>query len=142
MLAHRNALIDTIDDVASLATVDLIMYLSFPRTSYYVTVALVNGKMYSNMLMVLFNSRIRILGSRASKSVSEEGYNMNGINPQSVRLPDGSAGGRRVARNTPIALSGIRVEEQTWIHTDQRNVAAEEEEQVRYFLCLLALAPS
>jgi len=47
------------------ATVDLILFLAFPHKAYHGCVALTLAKLYSNALLVLFNSRIRIVGARS-----------------------------------------------------------------------------
>lgn len=47
-----------------MATVDLILYLAFPHSTYYPCVALVLAKLYSNSLLVLLNAQIRIVGAR------------------------------------------------------------------------------
>ncbi|KAG7097740.1 hypothetical protein E1B28_005062 [Marasmius oreades] len=54
---------------ATIATVDLILFLSseFP---YHVTPALTLAKLYSNSMMVIFNSRVKIVGGRGQSSTS------------------------------------------------------------------------
>ncbi|KAF9262829.1 hypothetical protein L218DRAFT_840393, partial [Marasmius fiardii PR-910] len=49
---------------AAVATVDLILFLVFPATPYHITAALILAKVYSNSLLVIFNSRVRIVGGR------------------------------------------------------------------------------
>ncbi|KLO19181.1 hypothetical protein SCHPADRAFT_918701 [Schizopora paradoxa] len=46
------------------ATIDLILFLSFQHNSYHGCVALTLAKLYSNSLMVIFNSRLRIVDGR------------------------------------------------------------------------------
>jgi len=46
------------------ATIDLILFLSFPHNAYHGCVALTLAKLYSNSLMVIFNSRLRIVDGR------------------------------------------------------------------------------
>ncbi|KAG7097841.1 hypothetical protein E1B28_005156 [Marasmius oreades] len=54
---------------ATVATVDLILFLS-SKFPYHVTPALALAKLYSNSMMVIFNSRIKIVGGRGQSSMS------------------------------------------------------------------------
>lgn len=46
-----------------MALLDIILFVSL-KTDYHITPALVLSKLYSNCVLVLFNSRIRIVGGR------------------------------------------------------------------------------
>ena len=76
------------------------------------------------MLMVLFNNRIQIVGSRGARTDTENVYNSNSLKMRHVGRADGGAG------TAPIAFASVRVEEQTWQHTDQGAISLGE--QVRY----------
>ena len=91
---------------------DLILFLVFPEASYHGCIALVLAKLYSNSLLVLLNSRMTILGSRAANSGAEDAYRAHSFMlpaPQSRRPDVGSRGTQN---------SGVHVHEQTWFHTD------------------------
>jgi hypothetical protein len=121
-------------NVALAATVDLILFLAFPHASYHSCVALVLAKLYSNSLLVLFNFRIRILGSRGTKNITENSYVGSNIKAST------SGGGRATGRNASTPLNGVHVYEQTWIHTD--HIGTEMialEDQVRHLLFALSL---
>ena len=99
------------------ATVDLVLFLVFPRAAYHGCVALLLAKMYSNSLMVLLNSRIRILGSRSERGTGEDSYNslhINNSGPAAVHI---------TPRSAAIGLGGgVHVHEQTWTRTDGETI--------------------
>lgn len=76
--------------------------------------------MYSNSLLVLLNSRIRIVGGRGE---NEPDQSFNSLHLRSgstaVRLPVSS---RNIKEST-----GVHVEEQTWVHTDGGETIAMDE---------------
>ncbi|PFH47148.1 hypothetical protein AMATHDRAFT_68360 [Amanita thiersii Skay4041] len=49
---------------ATVAVVDLIMFLAFEKANYHAVPAMVLSKLYSNSLLVLLNARVRIVGGR------------------------------------------------------------------------------
>ncbi|KAF9258641.1 hypothetical protein L218DRAFT_1004786 [Marasmius fiardii PR-910] len=53
--------------IAAFAAIDLILFLIFPTQDYHITPALALAKVYSNSLLVVFNSRVRIQGGRGSR---------------------------------------------------------------------------
>ncbi|KAF9255457.1 hypothetical protein L218DRAFT_912323 [Marasmius fiardii PR-910] len=57
---------------ATVATVDLIFFLISPESSYHMTPALVLAKLYSNSFMVIFNSRVEIVGGRGHSTSNEK----------------------------------------------------------------------
>ncbi|GJE96047.1 hypothetical protein PsYK624_122400 [Phanerochaete sordida] len=108
---------------AIMATVDLILYFAFPHEAYHGCIALVLAKLYSNSLLVLFNSRIRIVGSRNWSDSSCVSSNADGRRPTfapgpkpDVLFPDASV----------ASLGSIRVERGPW-----RDGRIELEEQKR-----------
>lgn len=50
--------------LATVATVDLILFFAFPKNNYHTTPALTIAKLYSNSLVLTFNSRMRVIGGR------------------------------------------------------------------------------
>lgn len=55
--------------LAVVALIDLILFLAFPHATYHTVPAQSLSKLYSNAILVLFNSRVKIRGGR------EELYN-------------------------------------------------------------------
>ncbi|KAK7052973.1 hypothetical protein VNI00_004293 [Paramarasmius palmivorus] len=55
---------------AAVALVDLIVFLVLPDDNYHIVPALVLAKLYSNSLLVVFNSRLRIPHARGNDSES------------------------------------------------------------------------
>ncbi|KIJ36587.1 hypothetical protein M422DRAFT_124423, partial [Sphaerobolus stellatus SS14] len=58
--------IETGSLTATVAIVDITLYLVFPHQDYHTAPALTLAKLYSNTLLVVFNSRLRIVGGRGS----------------------------------------------------------------------------
>lgn len=78
-----------------MAIANLILFFRFPKTNYYTVPVLVIAKLYCNTLLVLFNSRMRIVGGReedlgqAAVSLSTRGWQMPTFNhPTSVYFED------------------------------------------------------
>ncbi|KIP06791.1 hypothetical protein PHLGIDRAFT_445294 [Phlebiopsis gigantea 11061_1 CR5-6] len=100
-------------------TVDLILFLTFSHSAYHACVALILAKLYSNSLLVLFNSRIRIIGGRGYTNDSSF-ISYHGSSTQAPSAHNTSA--------TPVVLSPrgavqtlsgtIRVDEETWVNRD------------------------
>ena len=67
---------------ATVAIVDLTLFLVFRQNNYHTTPALVLAKLYSNSLLVQFNSRIRIRGARDE----ELDYAMNSFHSSAVQV--------------------------------------------------------
>ena len=49
---------------ALLATIELVLFLTFPHKPYHACITFILTKIYSNSLLVVFNSQIRIVGAR------------------------------------------------------------------------------
>ncbi|KAG7097842.1 hypothetical protein E1B28_005157 [Marasmius oreades] len=76
---------------ATIATLDLILFLS-SNSLYHVTPALTLAKLYSNSMMVIFNSRVEIAGGRHWQSSAEGGISIisqenSGLGPLSRARP-------------------------------------------------------
>jgi hypothetical protein len=63
--------IETGSLTAAVATVDIILFLSFPHNNYHTAPALTLAKLYTNTLVLILNSRIRIVGGRESSQSGE-----------------------------------------------------------------------
>ena len=94
---------------------DLALYYAFPLNSYHSCIATILGKLYSNSLLVVFNSRIRISSGRDWTSETQEiDVSLHDhARRSSIRAPI------RFARTprSPTATSfpgGIYVEEEVW----------------------------
>ncbi|KAF9262841.1 hypothetical protein L218DRAFT_928877 [Marasmius fiardii PR-910] len=55
---------------ATVATSELILFLVFPSAPYHITAALILAKLYSNSMMVIFNTRMKIVGGRGQSASS------------------------------------------------------------------------
>jgi hypothetical protein len=63
--------IETGSLTATVATVDLILFFSFPNNNYHTTPALTIAKLYTNSLVLTFNSRMRVIGGRDETHTSD-----------------------------------------------------------------------
>ncbi|EKM52235.1 uncharacterized protein PHACADRAFT_260469 [Phanerochaete carnosa HHB-10118-sp] len=115
-------IIETGTLTAFAAVLVLVLYVALPNRAYYTAVGAVLGKLYSNALLVLFNSRMRVSGSRAPPSTHTRGPSDDATR---VHRPAARLGAKALVsfgRSTPEAtspdLGGVHVEEQVWVHTD------------------------
>lgn len=53
---------------AAAATVDLVLFLVFPNNAYHTAIAVALAKLYSNSMLVILNSRMKIVGGRKMAS--------------------------------------------------------------------------
>lgn len=98
------------------ATVDLVLFLAFSHTAYHAAVALTLAKLYSNSMLVILNSRMRIRGARGSRGESETGVS-GAVEQTSMDFAT-----RRSALNT--TRTGIHIHETRW--SDAEEIALEE----------------
>lgn len=56
---------------ATVATVDIILFLAFPHNNYHTAPALTLAKLYTNTLLLIFNSRMRVIGGRDGTQTTE-----------------------------------------------------------------------
>lgn len=91
--------IETGTCTAVMAIVNLGLFFGFPRTNYYTVPVLIIAKFYCNTLLVLFNSRMRIIGSREELAL-EDGY----TGPPSTTRSRMSTQGLVFSRPTSAAL--------------------------------------
>lgn len=122
------------------ATLDLILFVTFPTTAYHVCVGLLLTKMYSNTLMVLFNCRIRIVGGRGQ---GDEDDSINTVNlvatrpSTALRLPMSPRGARPT---TAGGRAGIHIEQETWIHSDREREDIPMEVRYNHARCTVSLS--
>ncbi|KIP12183.1 hypothetical protein PHLGIDRAFT_124345 [Phlebiopsis gigantea 11061_1 CR5-6] len=95
---------------ATAATLMLILYVALPHRAYFSTVGAILAKLYANSLLVLFNSRIRIAGSRNWPS-----------HARGVSSDESAAHTARVfsPRRAAMALGGVHIQEQVVVHADE-----------------------
>ena len=106
--------IEDVCPVAVMAIISLILYYACPNTPYHVTAATVLAKIYSNSVLAIFNSRIRIVGGREE---AENGQNLHlSLRPSlhSSTSPSGTAN----ARIAVSQIGAIRIQEDIYVHTD------------------------
>lgn len=92
-----------------MAIISLILYYACPNTPYHVTAATVLAKIYSNSVLAIFNSRIRIVGGREE---TENGQNLH------LSLRPGTYPGSAGASIPVSQLGAIRIQEDVYVHTD------------------------
>ena len=69
----RTARADRRTPAAVAASVDIILYYAFPHNSYHSCAATILAKLYSNSLLAIFNSRLKIVGGRDWRSSDPAG---------------------------------------------------------------------
>lgn len=75
--------------LATVAIVDLGLYYGKSRAGFFVTAAVILGKMYSNSMMVMLNSRAIIMDGRSAPEVMALSFSENQLG-QDVSLASGS----------------------------------------------------
>lgn len=87
-----------------------IIYYKFEEP-YYVCPATFLAKIYSNSLMAIFNSRIRIQKGR-------EWYAEEAVNAHISLMPRFQSGSGGNSARAGSRLTGVHVQEDIWIHSD------------------------
>lgn len=64
-------------EIAALAVIDVALFLSLPKQIYFICSSFAVPKLYSNSVLVLFNSRIRILDSKPDASAIKLTHRVN-----------------------------------------------------------------
>lgn len=110
--AARPRTSDLTESTATAAVVDISLYFGFSHNNYHACVALVLAKLYSNSLLVLFNTRARVVGGR--NWTPDVIYELR---------RDGSAPTQQMpvtlgARSAASSLGGVHVHEEIWVNTD------------------------
>ncbi|KAK7455826.1 hypothetical protein VKT23_010860 [Stygiomarasmius scandens] len=95
--------IETGSITAIVASLTLILVISFPDQTYYTTPSLIIPKLYANTLLVILNSRFRIVGGRDDEDYS----NMTSIE---FRLSQPAQDNGRTSRNSGVVLDLQRVD--------------------------------
>lgn len=93
------------------AAIMLLLYVTTPNHAYYSAIGAILAKLYANSLLVMFNSRIRIIGSRnmplPGRCISSDDSNTAGNIAGRVLSP----------RTAAMTLPGIQ--EQVTVSTDE-----------------------
>ncbi|KIP12185.1 hypothetical protein PHLGIDRAFT_98571 [Phlebiopsis gigantea 11061_1 CR5-6] len=97
---------------ATAAVVDISLYFGFPHNNYHACVALVLAKLYSNSLLVLFNTRARVVGGRNWTPDVIHELRRGGSAP-TQQVPVSLS-----ARSAASSLGGVHVHEEIWVNTD------------------------
>ncbi|EJD01886.1 uncharacterized protein FOMMEDRAFT_86787, partial [Fomitiporia mediterranea MF3/22] len=91
---------------ATLTLAEVAMFFAFPHLTYSVCLSIIRAKLYSNSLLVIFNSRLRI-GSQMDSTFISDG-NLDNATRTEFALRETSR-----SLNSTIILRGIRSEDQT-----------------------------
>ena len=98
---------------AVMAILSLVLYYACPNTPNHVTAATVLAKMYSNSVLAIFNSRIRIIGGREDTEIGPNA--LLTLHPATRR----SSGTNKVVSNISGSdIGAIRVQEDIYVHAD------------------------
>ncbi|KAF8873112.1 hypothetical protein BD779DRAFT_1679370 [Infundibulicybe gibba] len=118
--------IETGSMTAAVATIDIALFLGFPHNNYHTTPALVLAKLYSNTLVVIFNSRLRIVNGRdATQSIELNSYSSTWKDGRTRSKPsrDQSQPTRRDdRRQIEVTVNTLAVRQDDWnndMYTDQ-----------------------
>ncbi|KAF9460010.1 hypothetical protein BDZ94DRAFT_1311874 [Collybia nuda] len=98
---------------ATVAIIDVVLFIAFKSRNYHVAPALILGKLYSNTLVTSLNSRLVIVGSRNSTSTDEiNSYRSRGTiidSAQRMRFP--GVASRLRKGDTSVT---VNIERQVW----------------------------
>lgn len=101
---------------ALMATIDLILFMAFPHTAYHAAIALTLAKLYSNSMLVILNSRIRIIGGRNPIPGDTIAVDVSGSYRSGPKFA--------TRRSELTTLGGVHIQEQTW--TESESIPMEE----------------
>lgn len=98
---------------AAVAALDLLLFLLLPEKDYHITPALSLSKFYSNSLLVIFNSRLHIPGSRGVDSESSRNVNvgLGGVTSRGGSSNQPQRGGIRLDVENSIWVDPMPLEE-------------------------------
>ena len=118
------------------ATLDIVLFLSLRQFPYHACVAITLAKLYSNSLLVIFNSRMRIYGGRGNVPTSlldpNSGISLRNNRSQEVKAPShtpkhvslkGSSG--HVTSTTPTWIN-VKKDTEVWTDHDDSDIPLEE----------------
>ncbi|EKM52232.1 uncharacterized protein PHACADRAFT_198296 [Phanerochaete carnosa HHB-10118-sp] len=96
----------------------LVLYVALPSRAYYACIGAILAKLYSNSLLVLFNTRMHIRGGRNGPSHVHTGppvrASIRSASHAAAAVSLGAPGGA----TTMSSFGGVHVHEQVWVHTD------------------------
>lgn len=103
-------IVETGSLTATTAIVDAILFLAQPGQSYHVCAALTLAKLYSNSLLVLFNSRSRVVSVQSQNTTSQGSYGFSNMHRR----------GFTDSRSPPATTlsTTIHVHEESFLETD------------------------
>ncbi|KAK7471210.1 hypothetical protein VKT23_002619 [Stygiomarasmius scandens] len=105
--------VETGSITALVAIIQVIVFLAFPKNNFFETPSWTLGKLYSNNLLVLLNSRAVVVGGRTKSSFSEPGAFVNEIR---LNSRGGISATRLDVGNTPSGgkhtIEGVRIEKE------------------------------
>lgn len=109
---------------AAVATVDIILFLSFPHNNYHTTPALTLAKLYTNTLVLIFNSRMRIVGGRdtiqSGDIMALKTSRSSRFNPATLATSTGAISAIHV--NTGQVATEINVQKDTFIDRSDADI--------------------
>ena len=119
------------------ASIDIILYYAFPHKAFHSCPATILAKLYSNSMLAIFNSRIRIVGGRndingvdSYSSIAPKRRSTSG--PHATSAPHGSGlhwvRSPRSANGTP-PFGGVHIHEQRWISTDAEAIELQDQSE-------------
>ncbi|KLO19178.1 hypothetical protein SCHPADRAFT_952540, partial [Schizopora paradoxa] len=120
------------------ATIDLTLFLSFPHNAYHGTVALTLAKLYSNSLLVIFNSRLRIVDGRSEVSESKVTFNWRKSSVRSPTVKTHSVSLGSTTMQSIGEMPHIQKESETWgdaMPTDESSDVSD----AHYFFIVVSL---
>ena len=97
---------------AIIASLDIILFFTYPNEAYHACITLVLSKLYSNSLLVLFNSQIQIVGARSLEPDNDTGHAIGNSSGRSTAIDDdfamspGNSGGNNVPRKIALRYGG------------------------------------
>lgn len=104
-------------------TVDLIVFMVLPGTSYHAAIALILAKLYSNSMLVILNSRLEIVGGRdngtAHISIDVHSRGAPKFAPRRPARPEDTFGLTSLG-------AGVHVQKETWAMTDTMSIPLEQ----------------
>ncbi|TFK31424.1 hypothetical protein BDQ12DRAFT_740025 [Crucibulum laeve] len=108
--------VETGSTTATVAVIDVVLFLAFRQNNYHTAPALILGKLYSNTMVLIFNSRVHISGGRSdTQDRSESHYNSY---PLSMAARNSSTPRETQAQVQPagmnVPLDGIKIQDEVW----------------------------
>jgi len=110
------------------ATIDLTLFLRFRQNAYHGTVALTLAKLYSNSLLVIFNSRLRIVDGRSESSESNATINWRKSN---IRSPIANTHSVSLGTTAVTSVGDMRIQKDTETWSDANPMDENSEHSIK-----------